>query len=77
MNNQNNNFGAYVNDLLRQAQQQGPDAVINMLAQRNPQAAQEMNRMLSNGMTPQQAAMSILQKMGINPNSFMGRGPMR
>jgi hypothetical protein len=77
MNNQNNNFGAYVNDLLRQAQQQGPDAVMNMLAQRNPRAAQEMNRMLSNGITPQQAAMSVLQQMGINPNMFTGGGPKR
>lgn len=77
MNNQNNNFGAYVNDLLRQAQQQGPDAVMNMLAQRNPRAAQEMSRMLSNGMTTQQAAMSVLQQMGINPNMFTGGGPKR
>jgi hypothetical protein len=77
MNNLNNDFGAYVNDLLRQAQQIGPDKVMQMLAQRNPQAAQKMNQMLSNGMNPQQAAMSVLQQMGINPNSFTGRGPMR
>ena len=77
MNNQNNNFGAYINDLLRQAQQQGPEAVMNMLAQRNPRAAQEMSRMLSNGITPQQAAMSVLQQMGINPNMFTGGGPRR
>lgn len=77
MHNQNNNFGAYINDLLRQAQQQGPEAVMNMLAQRNPRAAQEMSRMLSNGITPQQAAMSVLQQMGINPNMFTGGGPRR
>lgn len=48
-----------------------PQMFINQLAQKNPQAAAQVNELLKNGQNPQQAAMELMQQRGINPQEMM------
>ena len=65
-------FAKYMQNLLVQAQHNGPQQVIQMLSQRYPQAAQQAQQLMSNGASIQQAAMQVLQQRGIDPSMFMG-----
>ena len=66
-------FAKYMQNLLTEAQNKGPQQVIQMLSQQYPQAAQQAQQMINGGASIQQAAMHILQQRGIDPNMFMGK----
>lgn len=66
-------FVKYMQNLLIEAQNKGPQSVIQMLSQQYPQAAQQAQQMISGGASIQQVAMHILQQRGIDPAMFMGK----
>ena len=47
-----------------------PQMFINQLAQKNPQAAQQINELLKSGQTPQDAAMGLMRQKGIDPTQI-------
>lgn len=61
----------YMQGLITQAQQNGPQYVINMLSQQNPQAARQVQEIMNQGGSFKDAAIKIMQQRGINPNLFM------
>lgn len=72
MNNQME-FVKYVQSLLSKAQNVGPQQVIQELYQKNPAAARDVQDILNNGGSIQNAAMTVLQRQGIDPSIFTGR----
>lgn len=71
-NSGGNNFMQNVMNMVQTARGGGnPQAFINQLAQKNPQAAAQINELLKNGQSPQQAAMGIMQQRGMNPQQMM------
>lgn len=67
-----NNFMQNVMQMLQMARGGGnPQTFINQLAQKNPQAAQQVNELLKSGQNPQDAAMGIMRQRGINPQEMM------
>lgn len=47
-----------------------PQMFINQLAQKNPQAAQQINELLKSGQTPQDAALGLMRQRGIDPTQI-------
>lgn len=66
---------------IRQAQQelqskgnQGiPVNTLDKMYSQNPEAAKQVQDLLASGKNPQQAALEIMQRMGINPNTLFRR----
>ena len=75
MYRQNNQleFAKYMQNLLVEAQNKGPQSVVQMLSQQYPQAAQQAQQMINGGASIKEAAMHILQQRGIDPTMFMGK----
>lgn len=67
-----NNFMQNVMNMVQTARGGGnPQVFINQLAQKNPQAAAQINELLKDGQSPQQVAMGIMQQRGMNPQQMM------
>lgn len=75
MYQQNNQmeFIKYMQGLLVEAQNKGPQQIIQMLSKQYPQAAQQAQQMMSGGASMQEVAMHVLQQRGIDPSMFMGK----
>ena len=75
MYQQNNQmeFIKYMQGLLVEAQNKGPQQIIQMLSKQYPQAVQQAQQMMNGGASIQEAAMHILQQRGIDPAMFMGK----
>lgn len=66
---------------IRQAQQelqskggQGiPVNTLDKMYSQNPEAAKQVQDLLASGKNPQQAALEMMQRMGINPTSLFRR----
>lgn len=54
------------------SRQANPQAVVQMLAQNNPQVAQMIDQMRGK-MSYQDLAMNIMKQRGIDPNAFMAQ----
>lgn len=73
MQNPNNaQFVQYMQSLLAQAQNNGPQQVIQMLSQQYPQAMQQAQQMMNSGTSMKDAAMYVLRQRGIDPSILTG-----
>ena len=70
--NTNNALMKNITNIIQFAKgQANPQALIQQMVMRNPQAAQMLNQMQSSGQSPKDMVISMLKQRGIDPEQIM------
>lgn len=70
--NTNNALMQNITNIIQFAKgQANPQALIQQMVMRNPQAAQMLNQMQSSGQSPKDMVISMLKQKGIDPEQIM------